>query len=269
MTVSIRLPLPSIIFPIISMSTICVSCHHRCEILHRDHLFRKSRQPTQWLLTRLDVYLKTNNKFLLLFSWLHKTPHRLNNKNNLHACQHTTSLVPSLYSPLHFISFHFIATIPISKQYELDTACHLPRGSKLRWREDIGGKLPSAWGSRVGWSLQPIGLGVTHTHIRCQNYYTRHVTEVGCKNTPFPSLAFLVKKGTLDVGVVRVHSLIQGVTPDTPRTWTWSSLGCAREHTTSLDRHSSTDSQSGNKSIQFPVVCRGLPGRGPKSLKSA
>ena len=25
-------------------------------------------------------------------------------------------------------------------------SCHLPRGSKLRWREDIGGELPSARG---------------------------------------------------------------------------------------------------------------------------
>ncbi len=37
-------------------------------------------------------------------------------------------------------------------------ACHLPRGSKLRWREDMGGKLPSTRESRIGWSLQPIGL---------------------------------------------------------------------------------------------------------------
>ncbi len=27
--------------------------------------------------------------------------------------------------------------------------CHLPRGSKLRWREDMGGKLPSVWGLRI------------------------------------------------------------------------------------------------------------------------
>ncbi len=37
-------------------------------------------------------------------------------------------------------------------------ACHLPRGSKLRWCEDMGGKLPSVRGSRVGWSPQPVGL---------------------------------------------------------------------------------------------------------------
>ena len=29
--------------------------------------------------------------------------------------------------------------------------CHLPRVSKLRWREDIGGKLPSAQGSRIAY----------------------------------------------------------------------------------------------------------------------
>ena len=29
-------------------------------------------------------------------------------------------------------------------------ACHLPRGSKLQWREDIGEELPSARESRVG-----------------------------------------------------------------------------------------------------------------------
>ncbi len=28
-------------------------------------------------------------------------------------------------------------------------ACHLPRGSKLRWCEDMGGKLPSVRESRV------------------------------------------------------------------------------------------------------------------------
>ncbi len=37
-------------------------------------------------------------------------------------------------------------------------ACHLLRGSKLRWREDIGGELPSVRWTCVGWSLQPIGL---------------------------------------------------------------------------------------------------------------
>ncbi len=37
-------------------------------------------------------------------------------------------------------------------------SCHLPRGSKLRWNEDMGGKLPSARVSHVCWSLQPIGL---------------------------------------------------------------------------------------------------------------
>ncbi len=33
-------------------------------------------------------------------------------------------------------------------------ACHLPRGSKLRWREDMGGGLPNARGPRIGLSLQ-------------------------------------------------------------------------------------------------------------------
>ncbi len=28
-------------------------------------------------------------------------------------------------------------------------ACHLPRGSKLRWLEDMGGGLTSAWEPRV------------------------------------------------------------------------------------------------------------------------
>ena len=28
-------------------------------------------------------------------------------------------------------------------------ACHLPRGSKLRWREDMGGWLPNARGPRI------------------------------------------------------------------------------------------------------------------------
>ena len=37
-------------------------------------------------------------------------------------------------------------------------ACHLPRGPKLRWREDMGGGLPNARGPRAGWSLQPSGL---------------------------------------------------------------------------------------------------------------
>ncbi len=30
-------------------------------------------------------------------------------------------------------------------------ACHLPRGSKLRWREDMGGGLPNTLRPRIGW----------------------------------------------------------------------------------------------------------------------
>ncbi len=33
-----------------------------------------------------------------------------------------------------------------------------PRGSKLRWREDMGGGLPNMRELRIGLSLQPTGL---------------------------------------------------------------------------------------------------------------
>ena len=40
-------------------------------------------------------------------------------------------------------------------------ACRLPRGSKLRWREDMGGGFPKRAGPRIGWSLQPTELNGT------------------------------------------------------------------------------------------------------------
>ncbi len=38
--------------------------------------------------------------------------------------------------------------------------CHLPEGSKIRWREDMGGGLTSAREPHVGWSLQPVELQI-------------------------------------------------------------------------------------------------------------
>ncbi len=46
-------------------------------------------------------------------------------------------------------------------------ACHLPRGSKLWWRENMSGGLPNARGPRIGWSLQPTGLRRIHPTYNC------------------------------------------------------------------------------------------------------
>ncbi len=54
------------------------------------------------------------------------------------------------FQPCHFWSAHhkLWSRIPI---YCLVPP---PQGSKLRWREDMSGGLPSAWKSHTGWSLQ-------------------------------------------------------------------------------------------------------------------
>ncbi len=54
-------------------------------------------------------------------------------------------------------------------------AWHLPRGSKLRWHEDMSGGLPSALEPRVGWSLQSISL-LRITRLSTNNAQYTHLT---------------------------------------------------------------------------------------------
>ncbi len=53
---------------------------------------------------------------------------------------------------------HLQSLQPWEPMSEYILGIYLPRGSKLRWHEDIREELWSVWRSCVGWSLQPIGL---------------------------------------------------------------------------------------------------------------
>ena len=83
-------------------------------------------------------------------------------------------------------------------QVQYSVSCHLPRGSKLRWREDMGGVLPNARGLRIGWRLQPTGLQIaiklptTMLDTRLTDYWSLYkITGVGRDNSNvFPAVFY-------------------------------------------------------------------------------